>query len=58
MKMDVNLIFCEVFLTQNTVNILSRSATEVGGGGEGGGGVGPDIKFEGKIHQIREKPNM
>ena len=28
MKMAKNLIFCEVLLTQNPVNILSRSATE------------------------------
>ena len=27
MKMDKNLIFCVVFLTQNPVKILSRSAT-------------------------------
>ena len=27
MKMDTNLIFCEIFLTQNHVNIFSRSAT-------------------------------
>ena len=27
MKMDKNLIFRQVFLTQNPVNILSRSAT-------------------------------
>ena len=26
MKMDKNLIFCEVFQTRNPVNILSRSA--------------------------------
>ena len=29
MKMDKNLIFCKVFLTQNPVNIWSRSATEI-----------------------------
>ena len=28
MKKHKNLIFCEVFLTQNPVNILSRSATD------------------------------
>ena len=28
-EMDKNLIFCEVSLTQNPVNILSRSATAV-----------------------------
>ena len=28
MKMEKNLIFWEVFLTQNPVNIFSRSATE------------------------------
>ena len=30
MKMDKNLIFREVFLTQNPVNILFRSTTEDG----------------------------
>ena len=29
MKMDKNLIFRKVFMTQNPVNILSRSATVI-----------------------------